>query len=303
MLALLKLSGGDFRAPVFFNTLAWAGLAVLMVCVVRRVRGRTSYADAFFPLILLNLQYQPMAVYRGEQIFYIWPTAIACAMLAVIVLAGARLTLGTAILMGTCLGLLPLASAPGLTYLPAFTAWALCTCLVSWRSGARGAKRNSLCLGTFTLLALGLLFLYFVGYDWHASFSPPSPDMGVTLRSALQFLTGSFGVKAASSTWPYSGMAMLALLLLSVSAILWELFASGKPRRRWHALGLLFFLGATSTLALAIGWGRGGVAESIQAASMLMEYTSLSVVVLCGCYFAWAIHQHSKVATALTSQK
>src|SRR6476619_2288396 len=55
-LALLKISGGDFRIGMLANTLLLAGLCLAMILTARRLRGgQTRLVDAFFPLVLLHI--------------------------------------------------------------------------------------------------------------------------------------------------------------------------------------------------------------------------------------------------------
>src|SRR3990172_4597303 len=54
-LVLLRATG-DFRSTMVFDTLALGAVAAAMILVARSLRdGRTSVADAFFPLLLLHL--------------------------------------------------------------------------------------------------------------------------------------------------------------------------------------------------------------------------------------------------------
>src|SRR5271166_2822335 len=54
MLALFRIFGDDFRVGMYFNVLSMAALALGLIYVARRIRGRTALVDTFFPLILLN---------------------------------------------------------------------------------------------------------------------------------------------------------------------------------------------------------------------------------------------------------
>src|SRR5829696_4373566 len=54
MLAVTGLTVVDFRALMYFNVLTVGALTLAMMLVAKRLRGATSYADAFFPLLLLH---------------------------------------------------------------------------------------------------------------------------------------------------------------------------------------------------------------------------------------------------------
>src|SRR5262249_9476383 len=52
---LSKLTHCDSRAGMFFNAIALGSLAFVTIRVVRTLRGKLHYTDAFFPLALLHL--------------------------------------------------------------------------------------------------------------------------------------------------------------------------------------------------------------------------------------------------------
>ena len=54
MLGLFRAFGNDVRVLMVFNVLAMAASALGLILAVRRLRGRTTLADAFFPILLLN---------------------------------------------------------------------------------------------------------------------------------------------------------------------------------------------------------------------------------------------------------
>src|SRR5689334_13338668 len=62
-LALFWGVGRDFRVGMYFNVLLVGALAFGMIITAKRLRGRTSYSDAFLPLLLLNW---------GQGLNFIW---------------------------------------------------------------------------------------------------------------------------------------------------------------------------------------------------------------------------------------
>jgi hypothetical protein len=293
-LALLKLTRGDFRAPLYFSVISMAALAALMIWAARKLRGWTAYTDAFFPLALLNVQFLPMATFRGEQIFYILPTMVAGITLVIIAVKGVRLTIRTTLLAGTCLFLLPLCSAPGLTYMPFLTLWFGYSGVIAWRSQEPHGKLNGMLNWTFMSLALFLVGLYFVDFKSQPLVAH-SPNLWVTLTTGLHFWTGSFGSGAAGSIWPYSGVAMFVLVISGVATLCTALAWPRQAHDRSRALALLMFFGAVFTLALAMGWGRGGQGDF----SNVIFYTNLSVLMLCCLYFVFMVHRQPKIGSLL----
>src|SRR5262245_35704592 len=55
-LAVVTVTGGDFRTIMFLDVFALAAVALGLILAAKRLRGGwVSYTDAFFPLALLNL--------------------------------------------------------------------------------------------------------------------------------------------------------------------------------------------------------------------------------------------------------
>lgn len=293
-LGLLKLTGGHFQAPLYFSVISVAGLAAAMIVVARRLRGWTTYSDAFFPLVLLNLQFLPRATYRGEQIFYLLPTMVAATILLVVVLKGVRLTLGTAFLAGTCLILLPLCSAPGLAYIPFLALWFGYSGALAWRAQEPQGKRTALLIWTLMASALLLVGFYFINFQ-KVSLVAHSPNLRIALRTAVRFLAGGFGSGAAAPIWPYSGVVMVVLLIIGLATLCSVFLWPREEQDRSRALALLMFLGAVFTLALAMGWGRGGHGDFLD----VIQYSNLAVPVLCTLFFAFMMHKSQRVGSLL----
>src|SRR5262249_43563124 len=100
------------------------------------------------------------------------------------------------------------------------------------------------------------------------------------LRGMVMFLSVAFG-PAAAATWPWSGIGLVILMVLS-AAFLTSLSVR-QPQARLAALGSLAFLGGFGLIALAIGWGRSALAPDYCLES---RYALLSVPVLCAVYLA-----------------
>ena len=62
LLALYRLTSSDFRAGMYLNVLALGALAFVLIRTAGFLRGRVSYADAFFPLALLHWGHGGMAL-------------------------------------------------------------------------------------------------------------------------------------------------------------------------------------------------------------------------------------------------
>src|SRR5205085_2792489 len=103
-------------------------------------------------------------------------------------------------------------------------------------------------------------------------------------HTALEFSTLAAGPSAASF-WPYSGLAIGAAL--AASAALLVAVSLREPSERIRAWGLLCFLAAMTSLAIAIGWGRTG---TIRLAGFADRYVTLAVPLLCGVSLSWQVY-------------
>ena len=108
-------------------------MALAMILVVRRLRGWTSYTDAFFPLLLLQWGSQITWSRHGSSRLYCTDGRRRSR-------AGDRRRAGDATdapdgdTRRNFVALLPLCSAAGLLYLPPLLLWMAYSAVVSWRS-------------------------------------------------------------------------------------------------------------------------------------------------------------------------
>lgn len=287
LISTIRLTG-DFRAPAVFTAFTNAGLALAMIFAAKSLRGRTSFADAFFPLALLQDGFHPSFPINFAWIFvYILPALVANLALLVIIRKGTRLTLGSGLLAGLALALLPLCSAGGVLYFPMLATWLAWAVISTWRSGEPDAKRNALVAGAGLTVAGLLSLFYFWGFDRApaSSYNAHTASLGAVLRSSIAVLTASFGSTGPQSIWPVSGYAALTLLVVSLAFLVGVLVFPRKPVDRARALGLLFFLGACGTLILGLGWGRASFGTEYG-----FIYRQLPVPVLCALFFAWGLN-------------
>ncbi len=113
---------------------------------------------------------------------------------------------------------------------------------------------------------------------------PGNPGLKAALRTALEFVTLGFG-PVVRSRWP--AWATVSLVLLVSTGLLVVAIGVKRPQERLRALGLLFFLGALVSLALAVGWGRSGFGHK---PGLTSRYTTLAVPLVIAIYFAWELY-------------
>jgi hypothetical protein len=131
---------------------------------------------------------------------------------------------------------------------------------------------------------LALAFIYFIGYQ-PATWNPPSPSFGVTLKTAVKFVSMSFGAGVAQF-WGLASVGTFLILLPTSVLFLWSALRADEAEMG-RALGLILFLSGMGILALCIGWGR---AAQIPKYGIPMRYALLSVPVLFASYFVWELY-------------
>jgi hypothetical protein len=286
LMGLYEVSGYDFRAGMFFNVLVLGALAAAMIAAAKRQRDWTSYADAFLPLALLHWGHYENLLW-SFQVQFVTATALAGAFLVLMVWTSTGFTAWTGTLAGLCLVLLPLCGGPGVALVPALSLWLGYSGVRHCRKGAAGDRRIGLVLLAFALGALLLVGVYFVNYQ-HPPQQGPSAGLLPSLSTSLEFLSMSLVSDVAVLCWPYSGLAVLGLCLVSVGALV--LAWRQRPGQRAAVVGLLLFLAATLALGLAVGWGRSSFGPG---AGFAARYATLAVLVLCCLFFIWGVYPRS----------
>lgn len=290
-LALLRTTG-DLRATMVFDTLALGAVAAAMILVARSLRGgRTTLADAFFPLLLLHLGNWDNLVWAW-QIQFVLPTVLACALLTVVVAHPALDRPGVTLAAALMLMSLPLSGANGLMFAPPLATWFAYT---AWARRSATGPNQRLTSGLAAVaagVALLLCILYFVGYQ-ASPWNPRSAGPVATLETAGKFLALGLGPAAAKS-WLLFGAIALAVLLASVGAL------GTLPRRdegdRLRLLGLVAFFAAVVALALAVGWGRAG--RAAETGRMPSRYVLLAAPGMCAAYFALLLSGTERIRRA-----
>jgi hypothetical protein len=278
LVELYRLTGYDFRAGVFVNVLALAGLAALLIRTTQLVRGRPEFSDAFFPLVLLHWgQYE--CLFISFTVNLVLPTVLVGLLLAVLVRSQDGLTPPAGVLSGVVLILLPLCGGSGVALVPALALWLAWAGVRFWQR-TDGARRwgGALFIGLASA-ALLLVAAYLRGYQRpYFCYDPALAGLRAQVRTAVQVLATSFGA-AAWHLWPISGVVAVGLSIITLALVgrAWW----GRPAERFRALGLLLFLAAVFCLILVVGWGR-----SVQGhrAGFQSRFATLAVPLLLGAY-------------------
>ena len=272
----------DFRSGMFFDVYLLGAVALAMILVARKLRGRTSYSDAFFPLLWLTWgNYENLLMMH--QISLIVPSAITCVLLLMFTASPKPPTWKQSLVIGLCLFSLPLCGAPGLTPAPAIVLWLLYVGWERMRSDEPGARRSGVILVSSAVATMALIAFYFYDFD-NPRTESYSRDPVDALRQGLMFLSLGFG-PAAREYWPLSGWVTAAILLLTL-AMLGMVFKS-RPQERYRVAGLLAIGVGIVSMALATGIARGG---GFEYAAFAGRYVTLPSPILCCVYFAFCIY-------------
>jgi hypothetical protein len=272
---------GDLRSGMYLE-LALLGLSALaLLLVARQLRGRSSFADVFFPLVWLHTG-------NAENLLSSWqlvetlPIALVCVLLALAASSARPLRSPRALLASGCALCLPLCGGVGLVQLPAWAAWMAFAARSGWRSEVESERRAArILLGSLCVLGIVCAgYLSGFSHTGHVYTSSPGdllPTSGALLALALG--------PAAESWWPAS-CALVLLALLSTLVVL-----GGRLRReraeRLRVFGLLAALAGTITLVLVVAVARGNIGYQ---AGFADRYVSLTAPLLCSAYLAWTIY-------------
>jgi hypothetical protein len=263
-LGLLKL-WPDFRVGMVFNIVLLAVIAAAFIVFLSRVRGRTRWTDAFFPIVFLNLgNWENMG--WGWELEFVVATALACGLLMGIASRG-EFTTRRALVVGGCLVGIPLTGATALPFAPLLSL----ALIPRIRSASRHARVVLVTSITFTLV---LTVVYFVGLQ-QPSWLVPSPSPLTSIKAGLMFLATGLGT-GAGAWWLVSVLVVIGLLAGAA-------FVLYRARHRGGWL-LLVFLLAGLLLAGEIGQSRAGYLPYF---GLPDRYAVIAAPLLCCAYIAY----------------
>ena len=262
-LGLLKL-WPDFRVGMVFNVVLLAAIAAAFLVFLHRMRGRSRWTDAFFPIVFLNLgNWENMG--WGWQLQFVVATALACVLLMGIASRG-EITTGRAILVGACLVGIPLTGA---TALPFAVLLALAL-IPRIQSAARHARTVLITSITLTLV---VTLLYFVGLQ--SGVAGTDVKLGATLETAFKFL--ALGLGPGTGAWWFVSALAVTALLAGAALVLY------RARHRGAWLLLVFFL-AGLILAGEISHSRE---PALPYFGLPDRYALIAAPLLCCAYLAY----------------
>lgn len=296
LLAVLTAAGGDFRAGMIVNIGIIAAMSAAMILVARHLRGgRTRLADAFFPLILLNLG-------NWENLFWSWqltqvlPTMLACAILLVFVRFRDLSAPVAVTIAGACLLLLPFCGANGLVFVPIPALWmAYCGFVQVRRARNSGAhSRTGIALIAVAAVAIALCGVYFFGYE-RPNWLPPGSGVSTSLSVAVQFLSFGLGPGVRHAWGPAAAGAVGILLIGTTIALRGVRDSRGHESQR--ALGLLLFLANLGGFMLAMGWSRASALDVY--GFWPLRYSLMAAPAFCAVYLISELYGSPRLRAAV----
>ena len=266
----------DFRAGMLLQVAFLSALALFLMRLAERLRGRPHWTDVFFPASLLHLGHWENFV-MGYQICFVLCSVLATGLIVVALRTTRENAFPSGVTAGTLLILLALTGGAGLVVVPPVAAWLVFIALRVWRSGARGRAVLLLILAVLPLAYLGV---YSNGYERPAHHPEPSTNPGAIAGVSGEVLAMSFGI-AASAAWPVVCAGVVVLGGATVAALVsrWK-----EPAERLSIAGLLAVTAGVTGVALAIGVGRGGWGAGM---GLWSRYSLLTWPLLAAAYLVW----------------
>jgi hypothetical protein len=274
-IGLFRLTG-DLRTGCYVSLLGISLLAAGLMRLARQIRGRSSLADAVFPLLLMHAG-QDENLYMGYQLAFALTAALAAGLLAVILRSGPGSNFRKA-LLGTLLGwLLLTCGAAGLAYGVAAAAW---VGILGVFGGMRAYQR--IVLLSSTMLTPAYIAVYMLGYV-RPGHHPKSAGFYESARIGLEAQAMAFGPGAHGLWYVGLGIVILLVAIWTVAQLVrWLVRSNMDPR----AAGLFLYVGAAGAVAFGIGWGRSGFHDDMGFA---WRYGWLTMPAIWAAYFTWLL--------------
>ena len=264
----------DFRAGMFLQVAMLSALALGLMRLAARLRGRPAWPDAFFPVSLLHLGHWENFI-MGYQICFVFFAVLVTGLVVVAL----RATRETAFCSGARAGALgfvvALTGGSGLVVALPVAAWVAYLAVLVWRDGE---KARALALVGLALLPVAYIGVYFVGYERPPGHLPPSRDPVAVGMVAGEVLAMAVGIGVSGIWWAVFA-AELALIVATVA-----LLFPPNLKDRTSALGLVAVGVGVCGVALAIGVGRAPMGLG----GLWSRYGLLAWPLLGAVYLVWA---------------
>lgn len=274
-LGLFRLTH-DFRAGMLLQVAVLSALALGLMHLAARLRGRPDWPDLFFPVSLLHLGHWENFL-LGYQICFVLFCVFATGLAVVALRATRESAFRAGVEGGVLLLLAEMTGGSGLVLVPPVAAWLVYLAVVVWKGGRRP---EALALVAIAGLALAYLAVYYASYQPPPDHPPPSRDPLAVGAIAGQVLAMGLGFGLAQA-WAAVFAAELVLGLATVALLLHR---AKDPENRPAAIGLIAVAAGLAGVAMAVGVGRAAMGPEM---GLWGRYAMQSWPLLAAASLAW----------------
>jgi hypothetical protein len=287
LIACYSVFGFNSKPILYLNVLLFSALSLGLLWAIRQVRGRWCHADAFLPIVLLNLG-QTEAFSWAQTFTYVTATCLETLLLILIVTHRGALDRTSIVLAGASLVLLPLIFGGGVVFAGLMLPWLVYQGWIVTRTRDPSRRHDrviTLASASITATTIGLYFIGYRAYNDAPLEHFVQPGLRAYAQTTLMYLAAGFGGGAHLPWWQVPGF-LIAVIVLTTSLCLIPVLGrcglTGDPR----AIGLATYMVSSLGVAWVVGMGRYVWGDII----LDSRYAALSVVVLIGSYFVWELH-------------
>ncbi|MDO4570496.1 MAG: hypothetical protein Q4D38_08945 [Planctomycetia bacterium] len=270
---------GSMQPLSVMSVLTCCATSAGLILAARRLRGRTDWMDAVFPVIFLNGSHIENILWT-HQLFFVAAGCLACWCGIYLMAKPESHRCLSSILAALALLLLPLHGVMGLAFAPFL---GIGFFYHGWVGLKRDPKNRIALINLVVPFLAGALCMAYVSVDFHIPEGhQDNLALGVPLwqRAAVVLECAATGLGALGNRLPLPvGQSLFALAILAVGtlAVLWR----KKQISSEEALSLLLIFAAVWSLPLAIGIGRSS------AGGAAPRYTILAVPVVTFIILFW----------------
>jgi hypothetical protein len=264
----------DFRTGMLLQVAVLSALALGLMSLTARLRGRPVLADVFFPVTLLHLGHWENFI-MGYQLCFALFTVLVTGLVVVALRTTRESAFPSGVQAGALGILVALTGGSGLVAALPVAAWVAYLAVLVAR---RGGYLRALVLAGFALLPLLYIGVYLIGYEKPPHHPPLSRDPVAVAMVTGEVIAMALGI-GASGVWPVAAVAILGLLV-ATAVLMWR-----RSGDHTATVGVAAVLLGVCGVALAIGLGRGSMGTDM---GLWSRYSLLTWPLLGGVYLAWA---------------
>jgi hypothetical protein len=244
-----------------------------MMGFAARLRGRSDWVDAFFPVTLLHVGHWENFI-MGYQICFALFCCLVSALAAVAIQTKRETAFRSGLLAGLLLILIAMTGGYGLAIVPPVAVWIVYLALLEWRLGN---KRRALSLMLIAMISIAYMVIYFIGYERPPRHPLPSRDPIAIGMVTGEVLAMALGIGVSGVWWLVAAVE----IIIGVGTVAF-LVRTRKPEGLPSSAGLIAVAAGVFGVALVIGIGRGsmGLERGLWARYALLSWPLLGMAFL-----------------------